>query len=224
MSCYAGKKSEEMLDYLLSRRSLVTKKGQLVEPGPNKNELDKILTAAARVPDHGKLSPFYFLVFEGDARAKAGNIIADIYSRNNPDQRDDKIEGERGRFMRAPCVIGVVYRARQGKHPLWEQIMSAGAACQNLILAANASGFGAQWLTEWYAYDNEVRGAFGLDGRDVMAGFIYIGTPAAEAEERERPDLSAIVNHWEEGAALNKGDIYNMDKYDIPPLGFEIKK
>lgn len=224
MSCYAGKKSDEMLDYLLSRRSLVAKKGQLVEPGPSKGELEEILTVGARVPDHGKLCPFYFIVFEGEARAKAGDVIAKIYAKNNPDQRDDKIEAERERFMRSPCVVGVVYRARQGKHPLWEQMMSAGAACQNLILAANASGFGAQWLTEWYAYDDDTRKAFGLDGRDVVAGFIYIGTPAAEAEERERPDLSMIVNHWEEGAVLNKGDDYNMGKYDIPRLGFEIKK
>ena len=102
--------------------------------------------------------------------------------------------------------------------------MSAGAACQNLMLAANASGFGAQWLTEWYAYDDKTRAAFGLDGRDVLAGFIYIGTPAAEPEERDRPDLPKIVNYWEQGAALNKGDAYNMDKYGIPRLGFEIKK
>jgi len=224
MSCYAGEKSNEMLDYLLKRRSLVAKKGQLVEPGPNKDQLDSILSAAARVPDHGKLSPFYFIVFEGEARGRAGDMIADIYAKNNPDQRDDKIEDERERFMRSPCVVALVYRARQAKHPLWEQMMSAGAACQNLILAANASGFGAQWLTEWYAYDDDTRAAFGLDGRDVLAGFIYIGTPAAEPEERERPDLSKIVNYWEQGAELNKGDDYNMDKYGIPRLGFEIKK
>lgn len=222
MSYYAGKQSPELLDYLLKRRSLKVDQFSH-EDGPNKEQLETILTAAARVPDHGKTCPFYFLIFQGEARNKAGDMIARVFKDQNPDAELDKIEKEEQRFTRAHTVIGVIYRARQAKHPLWEQIMSAGAACQNLVLAANASGFAAQWLSEWYAYDDETRKGFGLDGRDVVAGFIHIGKPAGEPEERERPDLSQITIYWEEGAENKKGDIYNRDKFDIPKLGFEIK-
>ena len=220
---FTGKKSPELLEYLHKRRSALAKKG-LVGDAPSAQELEQILTAAARVPDHGKTCPFYFLVFQGDARHQAGQIVADVFARENPDASADKLREERERFLRAPMVIGVVYRARQGKHPLWEQMMCAGAACQNLLLAANALGYGAQWLSEWYAYHDDVRSSFGLDGRDVVAGFMYIGQPSVEAEERERPDLSQILTHWTPDAALNKGDGYNRDKFDLPKIGFDIKE
>lgn len=223
MSCVAGKKSPETLDYLLKRRSVLAKADALKSPGPNTQELEDILTAASRVPDHGKICPFYFMVFEGDARQKAGEIIAQSYAKNNPDCREGKVEVEADRFMRAPMVIGVIHRARESKNPLWEQMLSAGAACQNLILAANALGFGAQWLTEWYAYDEDVRQGLGLDGRDVVAGFIYLGSVDETPEDRDRPDLNEIVNHWEHGADLKKGDCYARTKFDVPDLGFEIK-
>ncbi len=219
---YTGKKSEEVLTYLHRRRSPVAKKG-LGGAAPNVQELEQILSAAARVPDHGKTFPFYFLVFEGDAREEAGAMIAEVFARENPESDADKVQLERERFLRAPMVIGVVYRARPGKHPLWEQMMSAGAACQNLLLAANALGYGAQWLTEWYAYHDETRAGFGLDGHDVLAGFMYLGQPAEPSEERERPDLLQIVTHWEPGADVKKGDVYNRKKFDIPHLGFTIK-
>jgi nitroreductase len=222
MDVYAGKASSEVLDYLLKRRSVMA--DSLCEPGPGAAQLEAMLEAASRVPDHGKLAPFYFLVFEGDARKRAGDILADAYMRANPDARADKVQCERERFMRAPLVVGVIMRARMSKNPLWEQILSAGAAAQNFSLAAHALGFGVQWLTEWYAYDAAVRKGLGLDDKDMVAGFMYVGTCANQPEERERPDLKLIVNYWEEGTALRKGDLYNREKFGYPEAGFDFSK
>lgn len=207
----------ETLQLLHARRSVMAK--NMAAPGPNKEQRDSILTAAARVPDHGKTVPFYFVVFEGGARKTIGQSLATIYQKKNPNAEQEKIEIEETRFLRAPTVIAVIHRLRKGKHPQWEQIMSTGAACQNLILAANAHGFATQWLTEWYAYDEEAREALGLDSRDTIAGFIHIGTSKEAPEDRDRPDLSKIVTNWEEGVSLNKGDTYDRDKFDYPKLG-----
>ena len=222
MDLIAAKPSFEMLDYLLKRRSL--KVGEFVEPGPNAEQLQTLLTAAARVPDHGKLCPFYFLVFKGDARAQAGDILAEIFRGDHPDARADKIEDERQRFLRSPLVVGIVMRARPSKHPLWEQMMSASAVAQNFVLAANALGFGVQWLSEWYAYDGRTCSAFGLDERDVVAGFMHVGSPAAAAQERPRPDLEKIVTFWQRGCGLKKGDGYDLDKFEFPEDGFDFSK
>ncbi len=222
MDIYAGKPSSEMLAYLLKRRSV--KVEDLSGPGPSAEQLETILTAASRVPDHGKLCPYYFLVFEGVARTKAGEIIAQAYVADNPEAREDKVQCERQRFMRAPLVVAIVMRARMSKNPLWEQILTAGAAAQNFSLAAHALGFGTQWLTEWYAYDENVRKGLGLDAKDVVAGFMYVGTCENQPEERERPDLELIVNRWKEGARLQKGDSYNREKFGYPQNGFDFSK
>lgn len=212
----AGQKSDAVLDYLLRRRSV--KADELAAPGPDKAQLQTILTAAARVPDHGKLVPWYFIVFEGEDREKAGKMLREIYAKNNAEVREDKLEAEAKRFLRAPVVIGVISRVRKGKLPIWEQILSAGAACQNLVLAANASGFAAHWVTEWHSFDPEAKRALGLDERDHVAGFIHIGTASAVPEERERPDLNLIVSRYSE--ARKKGDEYDRDKFDLPHKGF----
>lgn len=223
MDTWSGKDSKETLEYLLKRRSV--KADDLLEPGPSSEQLEVILQAAARVPDHGKVVPFYFLVFEGDARGKAGDVFADVFAQNNPDAEAVQIERERARFMRVPLVVGLVMRMRKSKKPMWEQLMTAGAASQNLLLAANAQGFGAQWLTEWYAYDDDVRGRLGLDETDAVAGYFYIGTsPDAVQEERPRPDLSAVVNHWSPDVEIKKGDEYHMEKFDYPETGVGIVK
>ncbi|MFP4314412.1 MAG: nitroreductase [Alphaproteobacteria bacterium] len=221
MEYWAGKQSDELIEYLLKRRSL--KVSEFVSGGPDKEQLETLIRAASRVPDHGKTNPFYFLVFQGQARGQAGEIFARIFAEKNEGCGEAQLDKERQRFTRADTVIGVIYRARKAKHPLWEQMMSAGAACQNLILASNALGFAAQWLTEWYAYDEDVRQVFGLDSRDVVAGFIYIGKPGAEPEERDRPDLDEIVTYWSQGAELKKGERYDKEKFDLPDLGFKIK-
>jgi nitroreductase len=210
----------DALNLLHTRRSV--KALEMCSPGPNVDQLNDILTAGARVPDHGMVVPFYFVVFEGDAGKKIGEITAQVFQKNNPDADEDKVQVERERFTRAPCVVAVVYRKRKAKHPLWEQMMSAGVACQNIVLAANAHGFVAQWLTEWMAYDADIRAAIGMDDLDILAGFIHIGTaPDEKAEDRNRPDLEQIVTHWLPDCETKKGDIYNREKFDIPPFGFK---
>lgn len=215
----AAKPDAHVMDYLLRRRSVSIK--HLTAPGPNEEELQAILRAAARVPDHGRLFPWHFIVFRGDARAQAGEILKKAWLAGESDAAPAKLELEGGRFMRAPLVVAVVSRMREGKHPLWEQVLSAGAACQNLCLAANAMGFGANWVTEWYAYNNTFRSEIGLDARDHIAGFIYIGTTTEQPEERERPDLAQIVTDWRPGVNLNNGLQYGHPGMGFPSAGFD---
>jgi nitroreductase len=177
---------------LQTRRSL--KANELAEPGPSPADLDTLLTIASRVPDHGKLAPWRFIVFEGDARLKAGEAIAAAFTVKYPESKQDQIDSERQRFTRAPLVIAVVSRAAPHvKIPEWEQVMSAGAATMNLVIAANALGFGAIWLTEWYAYDRAVLDAFGLLPHEQIAGF---GRPTHAPEDRPRPALADIVTRY----------------------------
>lgn len=221
MDVIAGKASLEVQEYLLKRRSV--KADDLVAPAPSQHQLEEMLIAAARVPDHGKQVPFYFLVIEGEAREKLADDIAVIYTRENTGATDDQIAKQREKVMQSPMMVALVMRARPSKHPLWEQMLTCGAAAQNLLLAANAMGFGVQWLTRWYAYHDDVRARLGLDGRDVVAGFFHIGSVSVECEERERPDLEKIVTYWDDDALIQKGDEYDREKYDLPALGFEIK-
>lgn len=217
MSVIAGRNSPDVLEYLLKRRSV--KVDDLVEPGPRADELEQILTAASRVPDHGKVVPFYYLVFSGEARAQAGEVIAQAFLRDNPEASEDQVAREKARFSRAPLVVAIIHRARKAKHPQWEQILTCGAVAQNFLLAANALGYGAQWLTEWYAYDDDVRGAFGLDETDHVAGFMMVGSVGSAPEERDRPDLPAIVTHWSPEAEVQKGEQYHREKFPYPRLG-----
>lgn len=216
----AAKPSAELLDYLLKRRSVPIK--TMTGPGPDAAQVKTILQAASRVPDHGKLFPWYFIVLQGDARAKAGAILEQAWRRREPEAAPAKLELERDRFLRAPVVITVVSRIRESKNPVWEQILSAGALCQNLCLAANALGFGSNWVTEWYAYDETVRAAFGLDARDNFAGFVYLGTPKEPPAERDRPDLDQLVTFWEPEGALRKGDQYGKQGLGLPEAGFKV--
>lgn len=204
----AGRKSPEMLDYLLRRRSVPIK--DLAEPGPSPEQVRTLLTAAARIPDHGRRFPWHFIVFAGPARAQAGEILRRAFLAREPQAAPAKAALEAERLLRAPVVIAVVSRPRPGKQPEWEQTLSAGAACYNLCLAANAMGFGANWVTEWYAYDPAVCAALGLDSRDRIAGYVYIGTPALPPEERPRPDLARLTTFWTPGATLAKGDGYDQ--------------
>lgn len=189
-------KSSEFADFLSHRRSV--KPDKLVAPAPAGAELADILKTAARVPDHKKLTPWRFIVFAGDAREKAGEIFAEACRREDRMEPSPvRLETERQRFMRAPLVIAVVsiVRAKPGA-PEWEQILSAGAAAFNLCLAANARGYGSSWITEWIAYSPFVREALGLAENERIAGFVYLGTPEAPPEDRDRPNLDDIVSHW----------------------------
>ena len=216
----AAQKSPAVIEYLLGRRSTPIK--TMTAPGPSPAELETILKAAARVPDHGKLFPWYFVVIEGDARRQAGELLKKAWQAEEENVETAKLELEAERFMRAPLVIAVISRMREGKNPMWEQILSAGAACHNLCLAANALGYGANWVTEWYAFSKTFKTSFGLDERDNVAGFIYIGTPSEKPEERDRPDLAQIVTHWKPGVKLNKGENYGRVGMGLPPHKFTL--
>lgn len=185
-----------VLDLILSRRSGSAK--TMTGPGPSPAQLTQLLMAAARVPDHGKLFPWRFILFEGDARRRMGELLVDCLMMAEPQQATpERIELERARFMRAPVVIAVVSRVREGVPiPEWEQILSAGAVCQNLLLAAHAMGFVANWITEWPAYSSLVRERLALKPEERIAGFVYIGMSSVTLEERVRPDLANIVSRF----------------------------
>jgi nitroreductase len=184
------------IDLLSTRRSV--KPDRLVAPGPSAEEIKTMLTIASRVPDHKKLAPWRFVLIEGDARAKLGDIVAQVCAaEEDMPPSEHRLALERGRLQRAPLVIAVVSRVVAHRSaPEWEQVLSAGAACFNLCLAANALGYGTSWITEWIAYSAGVCSALGLAENERVAGFIYIGTAAEHPEERERPKLSDIVSHW----------------------------
>src|SRR5207248_4683122 len=187
-----------MIDALELRRARRSVKAvELAGPAPSATEIETLLSIAARVPDHGKLVPWRFIIFEGAARIAAGDAIAAAFRRKYPQAGAEQVEAERKRLARAPLVIAVVSRA--GVHvkiPEWEQVLSAGAAAMSLVLAAHALGYGANWITEWYAYDRRVLDALGLKAHERIAGFIHIGTPAHRPEDRPRPPLHEIATRY----------------------------
>jgi nitroreductase len=185
----------EAIELLKTRRSV--KPMELAGPGPSAAELDTLLTVAARVPDHGKLTPWRFIVFEGEARHKAGAAIEAAFRAQYPEAKDEQLAFERGRLARAPLVVAVVSRAAPHvKIPEWEQVLSSGAAAMNLVTAAHALGFAANWITEWYAYDRRVLDALGLAANERIAGFVHIGRPKQPPEDRPRPPLATIVTRF----------------------------
>ncbi len=188
----------DVLELLKTRRSV--KPMELTGPAPSQTEIDTLLTIASRVPDHGKLTPWRYIVFAGDARLAAGDKIATAFQATRPEATPDQIDFERKRLARAPLVIAVVSRAApHGKVPEWEQLLSAGASSMNLVWAAYALGYAASWLTEWYAYDRAVLDSLGLAPHERIAGFVHIGRPAKPPEERDRPALDTIVTHYAGG-------------------------
>jgi nitroreductase len=188
--------SQDTLELLLKRRS--AKAAMLAEPGPSAQQLDTILTAATRVPDHKKLEPWRFIVFEGDARAAFGRVLLTACLAEEKETPSAmRLETERTRLLRAPTVVAVVSRVTPNPGaPEWEQVLSCGAACFNLCLAANALGFGTCWITEWYSYSPAVSKALGLATNERVAGFVYIGTAKEGQPDRDRPQLASIVTRW----------------------------
>ena len=163
-------------------------------PGPSATEIDTLLSVASRVPDHGKLTPWRFLVIEGDAKKKIAAAWLPILRKTHPEATEEQVAKEPARFAECPLVIAVISRAEpHPKIPEWEQILSAGAACMSLVLAAHALGYGANWVTGWAAYDRGCLDLLGLAPGERVAGLIHIGTPKAAQEERPRPPLSTIV-------------------------------
>ena len=190
--CYP---STDTLHLLSNRRS--TTADLLGGPGPDAAQLKSILTIAARAPDHRRVAPFRFILFEGEGRSRAGEIIAQAFRHTDPASTPERVEKERARFERAPVVIGVLSCVDYAhRTPEWEQVLTAGAVCQNALIAANAFGFAAQWLTEWYAFDANVNRAFGLSENERIAGYIYIGTAKENPKERARPNVEALVSRF----------------------------
>ena len=179
------------------RRSLTVK--DMVHPGPSEEQLKQILEIGSRVPDHKKQVPWRFLTFEKSIRGKFGKILRTIFAKNNPKTNEKILDFEENRFLRAPLVIAVISTADKDnpKVPEWEQILTAGAVCQNILIASNAMGYASQWLTEWYAYDKVVLKELNLNPNERIAGFIYIGTASKQPKERGRPDLANLVKKWE---------------------------
>lgn len=186
----------ELLELLKTRRSVAPI--ALSGPGPSTAELESLLQIASRVPDHGKLVPFRFIIFEGDARLAAGRIIAEAAKQAQPDIDESRLDIERKRLALAPVVVGVVSRAEAHKKiPEWEQVLTSGAVCMNLLVAAQAMGFAASWLTQWYSYDRRVVARFGVAESERMSGFVHIGHASGRPEDRVRPNLSEIVTRFE---------------------------
>lgn len=182
-------------DYLLTRRSVGV--GFLRDPGPDEEQLRTLLTIATRVPDHGKLTPWRLVLFEGDARLAAGEELARLARRKNPALDEAGVEIERRRFLPAPLVVGVVSSPRQNeKIPHFEQLLSAANVAFNLEHAAFALGFAATWVTRWYAYDEEASRLLGARQGERFVGFVNIGTPAVVPEDRPRPALDEVVTRW----------------------------
>ncbi|MET0815467.1 MAG: nitroreductase [Pseudoxanthomonas sp.] len=184
-----------LLEALNSRRSVPSK--QLGEPGPDPVTLMRMLQAAVRVPDHGKLVPFRFLKIEGPARHALGEALAARTLQRDPGAAQAAVDKDRARFSHAPLIVTVIARLTPDhKVPEQEQLLSAGSVCFALLQAAQALGFGAQWLTGWAAYDEEIGRILGLQAHETIAGFIHIGTPRLDVPERERPDAAGLLSDW----------------------------
>lgn len=184
------------LALLQTRKSASVK--AMGEPGPTPDQLKTILEIAVRVPDHGKLAPWRLVLFEGEARRKFGGIIKARWHELHPEHGEDSLAFQAGLFLRAPTVLVIVSKA--GPHvkiPEWEQLLSAGALTQNLLLAAAALGVGAQWNTDWIAYDPKIMKAMGLSDQEKIVGVVYFGTPQAALEDRPRPDPENLITRWQ---------------------------
>lgn len=190
----AARESAETLALLARRRS--SKLMHLAEPAPSAAEIDALIALAARAPDHGKLGPWRFVVIAGEARTRAGAALAEVI-RGDEGVDEARLDFVRNTFLRAPaCVMVTSSPKPSAKVPEWEQQLSAGAVCYNLLLAAHALGYAGCWLTEWQAFDPRAAAALGLAEGERIAGFIYLGAPTQAATERVRADVGARVTRF----------------------------
>ncbi len=195
-SMLPARASAEARTLIALRRS--TSKRGLIAPGPSQEALDDLLTVAARVPDHRRLAPWRFLVFEGQARADFNDRAVEIQKQENPEATETMLADTAGYFTRAPVVIAVISSPDvTHKTPVWEQELSCGALCQNLLLAANASGWAGCWLTEWIAFSPGINSLLGLTETERIAGYIYLGTAKDTPQERMRPDTASKIKRWQ---------------------------
>lgn len=192
----ATRPSAEARQTIALRRS-ISKRG-FIEPGPDHAALDDLLTVATRVPDHRRLSPWRFLVFEGAERSAFNAKAVEIQKAENPDATDAMLADTAGYFTRAPVVIAVISSPDVNhKTPVWEQELSVGAVCYNLLLTANASGWAGCWLTEWIAFSAGINDLLELSETERIAGYIYLGTAKENPQERMRPDLTDKIKRWQ---------------------------
>ncbi len=183
--------SPETLRFLARRRSASAL--GLTAPAPSGSELETLLRIAARAPDHGKLAPWRFVTLAGEDKSSFVSRLDQIAARR-PDA--DTARTRLAKLAAPPLSVVVISSPKPGKIPDWEQTLSAGAVCFGLILAAQAMGYGANWITDWYAYDPQVLSLLGLDSGERVCGFVHIGTAAEAPLERARPDMGAIVTQW----------------------------
>jgi len=192
----ATRESEAAREFLALRRS--ANKACISGPAPHAETLDAILTAATRVPDHRRLSPWRFIILEGDARHAFGEKAAEVHKQENEFATDADLEATKALPLRAPCVVVLVSSPKDdNKTPVWEQELSAGALGHNLLLSANAAGFAGCWLTEWISFSKGINELLGLSGRERIAGYFYLGKATADPQERARPDASEIISRWQ---------------------------
>ena len=184
----------DAIEALTSRRS----PAKLVEPAPDDAQLEAMLNAAIRAPDHGRLRPWRFIFVRGEAREKLGQVLADAMQERHPNVPEDVLQRERQKPLRAPVVIVVAAAVIEGhKIPAIEQMLAVGAAAQNIMLAAHATGFGAMWRTGDMAYDDRVKKALGLKSSDAIVGFVYVGTPQGRAIiPPDEPGVKEFVREW----------------------------
>ena len=184
-----------VLEFLSNRKSAPI--GELGLPGPDDDDIQTMLQIASRVPDHGKLAPWRFILYRGEERRRIGELIADLAERQQGGLSDVARQKEQERFSRAPLVIGVINTPRaHPKIPDWEKFLSGAAAAMNLLLAANALGYGANWITNWYSDEPEGRRILGLAPDERVVGFVHIGSFEGEISERRRPDLDKLVSDY----------------------------
>ena len=188
-------RNEGALALLETRRTIAA--FQMAEPGPGDDEIRRIIAAAVRVPDHGKLAPWRFVLHRGEGRAALDAALAPIYAARFPNAPAPKVEQEAKRFSGVPLTIGVLSTAAEHvKIPVWEQELSAGAAIMNLMLAAHALGYAAQWLSGWCCYDREAAALLGAKPGERFAGLVAIGTPTVPPVDRPRPAYEDVVTEW----------------------------
>ena len=184
----------DAIEALTSRRS----PPKLVEPAPSDEQLATILGAAIRAPDHGRLRPWRFIILRGAARERLGDVLARALKGRAPDVPDDVVQRERQKPLRAPLiVVAAAELHEEHKIPVVEQLLAAGAATQNILLAAHAMGIGAMWRTGDGAYDAHVKEALGLKPTDAIVGFLYLGTPAGRPPiPPDEPGVKEFVREW----------------------------
>lgn len=183
----------DAIDLLLTRESAL----KLESPGPSQADLDVMFASAVRAPDHGRLRPWQFVVVPEGKRAAFGDLLAASMARRNPDAPPEELARERGKAMRAPVIVAAAAKLAKGhKIPEIEQLLSAGAAVQNIMLAAKARGFGAMWKTGAPAYDASVKEALGIAADSEIVGFLYLGTQVGDGIQVPRPVPRDYVSVW----------------------------